>query len=192
MTAAVDSDEALMLRFAGGDVRAFEELYRRHELRVWRYLQRSLSNRAISDELMQEIWFSVARAARDYRPMARFTTWLLTLAHNRLVDALRATRHHQRLSAQADGADAASLFQQLAADSRLEPHERAQTEQHAAALFAAIEQLPAEQRQAFLLHAEGELTLAEIAEVTGTNFETAKSRLRYARAKLRQLLQEYA
>ena len=54
------------------------------------------------------------------------------------------------------------------------------------------EQLPAEQRQAFLLHAEGELTLEEIAQVTCTSFETAKSRLRYARSKLRQLLQEYA
>ena len=46
-----------MLRFASGDVRAFEELYRRHELRVWRYLQRNLGNRAIADELMQDVWF---------------------------------------------------------------------------------------------------------------------------------------
>jgi RNA polymerase sigma factor (sigma-70 family) len=181
-----------MLRFASGDVRAFEELYRRHELRVWRYLQRNLGNRAIADELMQEVWFSVARAARGYRPSARFTTWLLTLAHNRLVDARRATRPHERLSAVCAGADAPSLIDQLAADHRNEPPERAQSQQHAAAVLAAIEQLPPEQRQAFLLHAEGELTLAEIAQVTSTNFETAKSRLRYARSKLRQLLQEYA
>jgi RNA polymerase sigma-70 factor (ECF subfamily) len=181
-----------MLRFASGDVRAFEELYRRHELKVWRYLQRNLGNRAIADELMQEVWFSVARAARGYRPSARFTTWLLTLAHNRLVDAMRATRPHERRSAVAAGADAPSLIEQLAADHRSEPPERAQSQQHAAAVLAAIEQLPPEQRQAFLLHAEGELTLEEIARVTSTNFETAKSRLRYARSKLRQLLQEYA
>jgi len=181
-----------MLRFAGGDVQAFEELYRRHELRVWRYLQRNLGNRAIADELMQDVWFSVARAARGYRPSARFTTWLLTLAHNRLVDAKRATRPHERRSAITAGADAPSLIEQLAADHRNEPPERAQSQQHAAAVLAAIEQLPPEQRQAFLLHAEGELTLEEIAEVTSTSFETAKSRLRYARSKLRQLLQEYA
>ena len=192
MTGGVDSDEALMLRYAGGDVRAFEELYRRHELRVWRYLQRNLSNRAITDELMQEVWFSVARAAKSYRPMARFTTWLLTLAHNRLVDALRAARHHPPVSVPAQGMDASSLVRELAADHQMEPHERAQSQQHAAALLSAIEQLPQEQREAFLLHAEGELTLAEIAQVTSTSFETAKSRLRYARAKLRQLLQEYA
>ena len=181
-----------MLRFASGDVRAFEELYRRHELRVWRYLQRNLGNRAIADELMQDVWFSVARAARGYRPSARFTTWLLTLAHNRLVDAKRATRPHERSSTVTAGADGPSLIEQLAADHRTEPPERAQSQQHAAAVLAAIEQLPPEQRQAFLLHAEGELTLEEIARVTSTNFETAKSRLRYARSKLRQLLQEYA
>ena len=192
MTGGVDSDEALMLRYAGGDVRAFEELYRRHELRVWRYLQRNLSNHAIADELMQEVWFSVARAAKGYRPMARFTTWLLTLAHNRLVDALRAMRHHPQTSVPAQATDASSLVRQLAADTQMEPHERARSEQDAAALLAAIGQLPQEQREAFLLHAEGELTLAEIAQVTSTNFETAKSRLRYARAKLRELLQEYA
>ena len=167
-----------MLRFASGDVRAFEELYRRHELKVWRYLQRNLSNRSITDELMQDVWFSVARAAPGYRPSARFTTWLFTLAHNRLVDALRATRLHERLSAVAAGSGAVSLVEQLAADSRTEPPERAQSQQHAAMVLAAIEKLPPEQRQAFLLHAEGDLTLEEIARVMSTNFETAKSRLR--------------
>lgn len=192
MTDGVDTDEALMLLFAGGDVQAFEELYRRHELKVWRYLQRNLGNHATADELLQDVWFAVARSAPGYRPTARFTTWLLTLAHNRLVDALRATRHHERLSTVADGLDGLSLIDQIAADSQTEPLERAQSQQHAAALLSAVEQLPPEQRQTFLLHAEGGLTLEEIAGVTGTGFETVKSRLRYARSKLRQLLQEYA
>jgi RNA polymerase sigma factor (sigma-70 family) len=192
MTDGADTDETLMLRFAGGDTHAFEELYRRHELRVWRYLQRNLGNRATTDELMQDVWFTVARTARSYRPIARFTTWLLTLAHNRLVDVLRTTRHHVHLYATVDGSDGLSLIDQLAAHSKTEPSEGAQSQQHAAAVLAAIKQLPYEQRQVFLLHAEGELTLQEIARVTGTNFETAKSRLRYARSKLRQLLQEYA
>jgi RNA polymerase sigma-70 factor (ECF subfamily) len=192
MSDGVDSDEALMLRFSAGDVQAFEELYRRHELKVWRYLQRNLDNRATSDELMQDVWFSVARAASGYRPSARFTTWLLTLAHNRLVDALRATRPRERLFVVAAGSNAPSVVEELAADTRTEPPERAQSQQHAAAVFAALAQLPAEQRQTFLLHAEGELTLEEIARATSTSFETAKSRLRYARSKLRQLLQEHA
>ena len=187
-----ETDEALMLRFAGGEVAAFETLYRRHELKVCRYLQRNLGNHALSDELMQEVWFAVTRAARDYRPTARFTTWLLTLAHNRLVDLWRARQPRERLSAVADGAHGLRLVEDIAADSHTEPQERAQSQQHAAAILAAIGRLPPDQRQTFLLHAEGELTLEEIAQVTNTSFETAKSRLRYARSKLRQLLQEHA
>ena len=192
MTDGADSDEALMLRFAAGEVSAFEELYRRHELKVWRYLQRNLGDRAVTDELMQEVWFTVARTARSYQPIARFTTWLLTLAHNRLVDALRARRPHLRLVTVGDGTDGFGSVEQLVADSHDEPSEQAQSQEHAAALLAAIEQLPAEQRQAFLLHAEGELTVKEIARVTNTNFETARSRLRYARSRLRRLLREHA
>lgn len=67
-----------------------------------------------------------------------------------------------------------------------------QSQHEAAAILNAVAQLPAEQRSAFLLQAEGELSVEEIADATGSNFETVKSRLRYARAKLRQLLWEYA
>jgi len=192
MTEGVDTDEALMLRFAGGDAGAFEELYRRHELKVWRYLERNLHNRAISDELLQDVWFAVARSARGYRPSARFTTWLFTLAHNRMVDTLRSAQRRERPFAVVGGTDAVSLVEEIPADRHTEPAERVQSEQHASAVLTAVERLPSEQRRAFLLHAEGELTLEEIAHVTGTNFETAKSRLRYARSKLRQLLQELA
>ena len=59
-------------------------------------------------------------------------------------------------------------------------------------MLRAVGQLPAEQRDAFLLKAEADLSVEEIAAITGTSFETAKSRLRYARSKLRELLAEYA
>jgi len=75
---------------------------------------------------------------------------------------------------------------------QLDPLAQVQSQDEAAALLIAVEQLPAEQRSAFLLQAEGELSVEEIADATGSNFETVKSRLRYARAKLRQLLWEYA
>ena len=71
MSDAAESDEALITRYAGGDVAAFALLYERHEMRVWRYLQRNVGNRATADELMQEVWFAVARGrlvARASRP----------------------------------------------------------------------------------------------------------------------------
>ena len=182
------SDEALMRRYAGGDAKSFEILYLRHEMRVWRYLERNVRNAATADELMQEVWFSVAREAARYQPSARFSTWLFTIAHNRMVDSMRSSRPQVSLEALGDGDRAAD---QMIDDPQHGPHAGALAFQQAQALNRAVEALPLEQREAFLLHAEGDLTVDEIAAVTVCSFETAKSRLRYARTKLRELLKEY-
>jgi RNA polymerase sigma-70 factor (ECF subfamily) len=199
MGLAQETDENLMLRFGRGEAAAFEFLYRRHELRVFRYLLRNVKNEATANDLMQEVWFAVVRRAANYQATAKFTTWLFTIAHNRMVDMIRANHRLQSL----DTGDVAgsendpdsvgpSLLDRLAVDRKLEPLAQVQSQDDAAALLSAVAQLPAEQRSAFLLQAEGELSVEEIADATESNFETVKSRLRYARAKLRQLLWEYA
>jgi len=91
MTVTGESDETLMGRYGRGDAAAFELLYRRHEMRIWRYLVRNVGNRATADELMQEVWFAVARDAARYEPTARFTSWLFTIAHNRMIDSIRTS-----------------------------------------------------------------------------------------------------
>jgi RNA polymerase sigma factor (sigma-70 family) len=183
------SDEILMQRYAGGDAQSFETLYQRHEMRVWRFLERNVRNAATADELMQEVWFAVAREAARYQPSARFSTWLFTIAHNRMVDAVRARR--PVVSLEALGSDDDPAVSQLIDDPRHGPHAGAVAHEQAQALNRAVEVLSEEQREAFLLHVEGELTVDEIAAVTHCSFETAKSRLRYARSKLRELLKEY-
>src|SRR3984885_3309714 len=188
--AAGDSDEALLRRYARGEAAAFEALYRRHELRVWRYLQRNLRDAATADELMQEVWFAVARDAARYRPSARFTTWLFSIAHNRMIDSIRARRRH--MSLESLGHESAEVARQLTADPSAGPVAAAVARDEAAALIRAVEELPREQREAFLLQVEGDLDIEEIARITGSSFETTKSRLRYARTKLRQMLKEYA
>jgi RNA polymerase sigma factor (sigma-70 family) len=186
MAGEPEEDAQLLRRYARGEVEAFEQLYARHEQRVWRYLQRNLrNNRALAEELLQEVWFAVARAAPRYQPTARFTTWLFTIAHHRLVDALRRERRH--VSLEALGIDADRL-----PGAATDPGSAAVAEEQGAALERALAQLPAEQRDAFLLHLEAELTVEEIAALTGAGFETTKSRLRYARARLRELLSECA
>src|ERR1700722_3932797 len=187
---ADDSDEALIGRYARGDAAAFELLYRRHEMRVWRYLQRNLRDAATADELMQEVWFAVARDAAHYRPSARFTTWLFSIAHNRMIDSIRARRRH--MSLESLGHESDEVTRQLTADPSASPVAAAVARDEAAALIRAVEELPREQREVFLLQVEGDLDVEEIARITGSSFETTKSRLRYARTKLRQMLKEYA
>lgn len=193
MDLAQETDENLMVRYGRGDAAAFEFLYRRHESRIFRYLRRNVKNEAAANDLMQEVWFAVLRGAANYQPSAKFTTWLFTIAHNRTVDMIRANHRLQSLDS-GDDADpeAPSPLERLADSRKLEPPAQVQSQDEAMALLSAIEQLPTEQRSAFLLQAEGELSVEEIADATGSNFETVKSRLRYARAKLRQLLWEYA
>jgi len=193
MELAQETDENLMVRFGRGEAAAFEFLYRRHESRVFRFLQRNVRNEAAANDLMQEVWFAVVRGAANYQPTAKFTTWLFTIAHNRTVDMIRANHRLQSLDAGDDAdSEASSPLERLAESAKLEPLAQVQAQDEAAALLNAVAQLPAEQRSAFLLQAEGELSVEEIAHATGSSFETAKSRLRYARAKLRQLLWEYA
>ncbi len=186
------ADEALMQRYAGGDMQAFDTLYARHEMGVWRYVFRSVRVQAIADDLLQDVWFALARQAPNYQPTAKFKTWLFTLAHNRLVDHFRTHKQHASL----DGGDDAdpedqALNATLAANSGFGPLRQLESKEQALALIAAIEQLPQEQKEAFLMQAEAGLNVQDIASATGVSFETAKSRLRYARSRLRELLREF-
>ena len=194
---AATADEQLMRAYAGGDATAFETLYDRHAARVWRYILRSTGDAATADDLAQEVWFSVAREAGRYAPrasapdlpLARFTTWLFTIARHRVVDHLRATRPQASLDAPVGDDAGQSLADTLAAPSGFGPLRRIETRQQAAQLLAALAELPPEQREAFLLQAEAEMSVSDIAVATGVGFETAKSRLRYARAALRRALE---
>jgi RNA polymerase sigma factor (sigma-70 family) len=184
------SDGDLMQAYAAGEVRAFERLYDRHALPVWRFVQRSVQDSALADELVQDVWFSVVRQAARYEPRARFRTWLFTIANHRMVDHWRGHKAHTSLDAQTE--DGATLADMLAAESGFGPERRLDSREQAQALLDALAALPAAQREAFLLQAEGGLSLNEIADATGVSMETAKSRLRYARARLRDTLEAYA
>jgi RNA polymerase sigma-70 factor (ECF subfamily) len=184
-----------MQRFARGDIKAFEVLYDRHEMSSWRFIFRSVRDSQVADDLLQDVWFAVARKAAAYEPRAKFRTWLFTMAHNRVIDHFRASRDTLSLDAQAsDDTDrpAAEFVPELVANSGFGPLRQLESKEQALALIRAIENLPLEQREAFLLQAEAGMGVAEIATVTGVSFETAKSRLRYARSRLRELLQEFA
>ncbi len=113
METSATSDEALMKRYAAGDVAAFDQLYTRHELPLWRYILRLCGNRATAEELMQEVWFAVAREAGGFRTDARFTSWLYTMARNRVIDRFRTTHPHQSLDSVA-GDSGATLMDTLA------------------------------------------------------------------------------
>ncbi|HEX2565879.1 MAG TPA: RNA polymerase sigma factor [Burkholderiales bacterium] len=169
-------DEALMLAYGGGDAGAFEILYARHRGALFRFVLRGVKQRALAEELYQEIWMRVIEARHGYSPTARFTTWLYTIAHHRLVDHWR--RRELAVAADSDVAE-------LSAGAASDPARQAEARESLARFARALEALPHAQREAFLLHEEAGLTAMEIAAVTGSETEAVKSRLRYAVAKLK-------
>ena len=172
-------DEELMLAYRHGDAGAFETLYRRHRGALYRFMLRAIKQRSSAEELFQEVWIRVIEARSRYAPQARFTTWLYTIAHNLLVDHWRKK-----------GLALASLDTQDVSVESANPARQAEGRESLARFLQALEALPAAQREAFLLHEESGLTTAEIAAATGSNEEAAKSRLRYAMAKLKAALDD--
>jgi RNA polymerase sigma factor (sigma-70 family) len=172
-------DEQLMLAYRGGDAAAFEALYARHRARLFRFVLRTIKVRALAEDLYQEIWMRVIEARASYKATARFTTWLYTIAHNRLVD------HWRRA-----GLPPVSLDEHELPANSPDPARHAEAREALARFAAALESLPAAQREAFLLHQEAGMTVAEIATATGANEEAAKSRLRYAMVKLKAALDD--
>jgi RNA polymerase sigma-70 factor (ECF subfamily) len=173
-----------MLAYRDGDAAAFAELYQRHRGGLYRFVLRQCRDRARADELFQDIWMNVIAARSRYMPSAKFSTFLYLCARNRLIDHFRAKGRNLEESDDPDDP------LDPPAPAAAQPDQALERRQRAARLLAAIEALPASQREAFLLHEEGELTLEEIAKITGVGRETVKSRLRYALSRLRAHLEE--
>jgi RNA polymerase sigma-70 factor (ECF subfamily) len=172
-------DEQLMLAYRDGDAGAFETLYARHRGALYRFMLRSLKDRGTAEELFQEAWIRVIEARTRYAASARFTTWLYTIAHNLLVD------HWRR-----KGLTLVELNEDTEGVSPDNPARQAEAREALARFLQVLEALPPAQREAFLLHEEAGLSVAEIAVAIGCNEEAAKSRLRYAMAKLKTAVDE--
>jgi RNA polymerase sigma-70 factor (ECF subfamily) len=184
------SDEALLAAYAAGDARAFAELYERHERPVYRYFLRQGASASQADDLLQDTWLAVVRNADRFEPRARFTTWLYTIARNKLVDHWRGRDDSLSLDAAANDPDDEAPLEIDAGEAH-RPDVQALSRAQARAFIDAVEQLPPAQKEAFLLQAEGGLSLEEIAAVTNAGHETVKSRLRYAMTKLRSAMEAW-
>jgi len=178
-------DDADLLRAHGaGDPHAFARLYDRYDRACFHLIRRLLGSAYAdaAEDLHQETWIAVSRNGASFDPAkASFAAWLFTIARNKTFDHFR--RQRVAILTTEPGEAAAMVL-----DPQPSPLEQVQSRERAEEIVAAVEALPPEQRGAFIMFAGGGLSLEEIAEVTGVAVETAKSRLRYARAKLRQSL----
>ena len=175
------SDEKLMLSYRNGNADAFDTLYQRHKGPLFRFVLRQCKQEFV-DELFQDIWLKVINSRKQYQVKASFKTWLYHIARNRIIDYYRrqnlrpADNHSDKLVS-------------ISGAQNTQPENLLETNNQHELLMKAIAQLPPEQKEAFLLKEEAGLGIEDIANTTGVNFETAKSRLRYALNKLKQQLE---
>ncbi len=187
------SDEQLMLAFKSGDARAFRVLVQRHRGPVFNFILRYTGHRARAEDVLQETWLKVVRSSGEYEPKARFTTWVYTIARNLCVDSARKETYRQTDSLDAPsraGEDAPPVGDTVGDEGALSPDRGAQNAQLRPMLQKAITALPEEQREVFLLREYHGVSFKEIADVTGVNENTVKSRMRYALEGLRKKLAE--
>ena len=195
------TDDMLMAAYARGSAAAFERLYERHQAGLYRFVRRLLGTAlaAQTDEVFQDTWLRVVSARERWEPQgASFRTWLFTVAHHRVIDLLRRCGREVSLDAFDTEDDPpwepeATAWQHWPAPAGAAPHseELAFWRRAGERLLECLEQLPLQQRSAFLLHHDDGLALAEVATALEVGFETAKTRLRYAMSKLRSCMGAY-
>ena len=185
------SDELLLDRFREGEARAFEELMRRHRTPIFHFILRSVKNPATADEILQDAWLRMIQGAREFQRASRFTTWAYTVARNLCIDHARKAVHRRHPSLdQSREDDGATLGDSVAANDA-GADRNAIGHQLQVTLVAAIESLPHDQREVFVMREYSHLSFKEIADVVGAPENTVKSRMRYALERLQSSLAEY-
>lgn len=187
------SDEQLMLAFKSGDARAFRVLVQRHRGPVFNFILRYTGHKARAEDLLQETWLKVVRSSNEYEPKARFTTWVYTIARNLCVDSARKETYRQTDSLDAPqrgDEEGPAMGESIGDDVSQGPERAAYNARLRPMLTKALSALPEEQREVFLLREYHGVSFKEIADVTGVNENTVKSRMRYALEGLRKRLAE--
>jgi RNA polymerase sigma factor (sigma-70 family) len=193
----VFADEELMRQFCAGEAKAFALLYARHEKPLYRYLRRLLGSAEATqaEDVFQDTWMKLVDAKDSWqaRDNASFKTWLYTLAHHRAIDILRKSGREVSADqgSQENGwteDDAEAPWQLWPAATAHQPEQQAFWRKAGQQLLHCLDALPVLQRAAFILHHDDGLSVEEITLVINTEFETVKSRLRYALSKLRMCM----
>ncbi|HTQ46030.1 MAG TPA: RNA polymerase sigma factor [Polyangiaceae bacterium] len=188
------TDESLMIRFQSGDRAAFTVLVRRHQGPLFNFALRYLRSSPVAEEVVQDAFVRVVQNAAEFKHEARFSTWLYTIARNLCIDQTRkrALRRHPSLDEpkKAEEGEGPTLGEQTA-DGKASVERAVVSLEIRERVAKAIDALPEEQREVFLMREVSNLPFKEIAEIVGVSENTVKSRMRYALERLQEALCEF-
>ena len=182
------SDERLLLAYREGDVAAFKTLFLRYRGPLFNFLLRRLRDRARAEELYQDIWATVIERCQDFRGDSKFSTWLYTIARNRCIDHGRRMKLRTSSSLDAPRGDSNEPLIEHVANPGPSTEQLATGATLKERIAHAVEELPDDQQEVFLLRQVQGLGFKEIAEVVNAPVNTVKSRMRYALERLQHEL----
>jgi RNA polymerase sigma-70 factor (ECF subfamily) len=188
-----DPDIRLMLRVRDDDGAAFAELVERFQHRLVGIMHHLVGNADEAEDLAQEVFLRVYRIRKKYRPKAKFSTWLFTIANNLALNALRDRKRRPvlPLEVQESGPVGTGPGGVVAPARDAPPTHNLQQQELADVIRQALDGLNERQRVAIVLNKFEDMNYAEIAEVMGLTIKAVKSLLCRARVKLRESLQGY-
>lgn len=187
-----DSDELLVARFQAGDRAAFTALVRRHQGPLFHFAFRQLRSAPAAEDVVQEAFVRVVQSAAEFKNEARFTTWVYTITRNLCIDQLRKRAHRRHPSLdEARGDDGDRTLGEVVPDRGADVERDAVGAELQQQVAAAVELLPPNQKEVFLMREVAHLPFKEIAAITGVPENTVKSRMRYALERLQAALKDH-
>jgi RNA polymerase sigma-70 factor (ECF subfamily) len=180
-------DEDLIVLVQRGDRRAFDEVVARYKGRLYSFLLRMVKDPTTAEELTQETLIRVYMHADKYREIARFSTWVFTIATNLVRNKMRRRARLPRFLSLNPAPDEDELPLDPP-DPHADPSRTLEGEELGELIAAATAKIPEKYRIPFLLREVEELTYEEIQQVTGLKLGTVRSRINRARNKFRQYI----
>ena len=194
MSITIDADardRADMEKLQAGQDAALNDLMERHATPVFHFLCRMLGNEDDANDLAQETFVRVFKSAKSYRSEQRFSTWLFTIAANLARNHFRWRSRHPNLSLDAENAETGQTLASTLPANIASPKEAALAGERAAAVRAAVKNLPEDLRAAIVLCEWEERSVAEAATILEATPKAVESRLYRARGILRERLKSW-
>ncbi len=183
-------DEELMAQYQQGNQSAFFQLFKRHKRGVFSYILRYTGNEQESEEVFQDVFIKLHRAAPTWQPTAKFSTWLYTIVRNLCIDVHRKKKIRKTLSLDEKGDNEERSLYEVIPSEDPRPDSQSSDAEINQVLEKALAGINPDQREVFLLREKNGLKFEEIAEVLGVSVNTVKSRMRYALENLKKYLEK--
>ena len=182
------SDRVLLNNYLSGDRSAISELIERHSQRVRSYIAMMVKDDDIADDIFQETFIKAVKVIDEgrYTDSGKFLSWVLRIAHNRVLDHFRREKHNRTINEKEAGYD---MFSTIKLSEGSVEDSMVMSEMQAT-IRSLVVALPAEQREVVEMRYYAKLSFQEIADETGVSINTALGRMRYALINLRKMIAE--